>query len=174
MKRKIFVLLAMMVALSLISLAPASAKKPLVGDMELEFNLEFGVAGTDFAHITWVGTIDFDGDVYGMAFVPTGAKDVGKVHHFWEDWFIYPYDADNPFFTFENGVLTEFDPEDPVLWGTDKGVSSPNDKYRMNGSIDGAEDPFTEWVGRNVHMSGIIEWYPFGAPHYAPGVFHAH
>ena len=160
--------------MSLISLAPASAKKPLVGEMELEFNLDFGAEGADFAHITWVGTINFDGAVYGMAFIPTNAKDVGVVHHFWEDWLIYPYDSENPFFLFEDGFLTEFDPDPPVLWGTDKGISSPNDKYRMNGTIDGAEEPFEEWLGRSVHMSGTIEWYPFGAPHFAPGVFHAH
>ena len=184
MRRRIFVLLLMVVALSLVSLAPATAKKPLVGDMELEFNLNFDTTWP-CNHITWAGTVDFDGDMYEMIFIPTDAKDVGNAHHFWEDWLIYPYDPQNPLFVwgdFEPRVLVACDPGEvsPVLWGTDKGVSSPNSKYRMNGTIDGAEPPFEDWLGRNVHMSGTIEWYDdvalpwFGAPHYAPGVFRAH
>ena len=46
-----------------------------------------------------------------------------------------------------------------------------NDKFRMNGSVTQAADPFGAWLGRSVHMRGIIEWYPFGAPHFGPGTF---
>jgi hypothetical protein len=106
------------------------------------------------------------------------------VHHFWEDWLIYPYDAENLLFEFSTGdprVLVACDPGEisPVLWGTDKGVTGPNSKYRMNGGVNGASEPFEAWLGRNVHMSGTIEWYdapdmPWdGAPHFAPGVFRA-
>lgn len=183
MKRKMLALLAMVVALSLISLAPATAKKPLSGAMDLEFNLNFG---TDWPcnHITWAGTVDLDGVLYEMIFIPTDAKDVGNVHHFWEDWEIYPYDEENPLFVwfdFPPRVLVACDPGDvsPVLWGTDEGVTTPNSKYRMNGTIDGAESPFEVWLGRNVHMSGTIEWYDApgmdwdGAPQFAPGIFRA-
>ena len=176
----------MVVALSLVSLAPATAKKPLTGPMELEFNLAFDPAADPEAceRISWAGTVELDDVVYEMIFVPTGAKDVGRVHHFWEDWFIYPYDAAKPILKFSEGdprVLIECDPlgVSPVLWGTDKGVTSPNDRYRMNGTIDGAGEPFEKWLGRNVHMSGMIEWYDApgmdwdGAPHFAPGVFRA-
>lgn len=169
MKRRLSTVLAIVVALTLVSVAPVSADEPLVGDMELEFNLEFGTGL--FPAISWVGTVDFDGDVYGIAFFPTGAKDVGTVHHFWEDWAIYPYDAGDPFFTFTGGVLTEFAPEPPVLEGYDRGTAMKNNRYRMNGSVTGVADPFEEWLGRNVHMSGVIEWYEFGAPHFAPGTF---
>jgi hypothetical protein len=41
----------------------------------------------------------------------------------------------------------------------------------MNGNVEGAFGDFAGWEGRSVHMKGIIEWYPFGAPHYAPGTF---
>lgn len=185
MKRKLFILLALAVALTLIAVAPANAKKPLTGPMELEFNLNFAPGGAGCQAITWAGTVYLDGVLYEMAFIPTDSKDVGSVHHFWEDWLIYPYDDEAPIFVFsedEPRVLVACDPGEvlPVLHGTDSGVTSPNDRYRMNGTIDGAGPPFEEWLGRNVHMSGTIEWYdapgaPWdGAPHFAPGVFHAH
>ncbi|MCP5023339.1 MAG: hypothetical protein GY930_16410 [bacterium] len=184
MKKKLLILVAMVVALSLVSLAPATAKKPLTGPMDLEFNLNFGAEGDTCAHITWAGTVELDGDLYEMIFIPTDRKEVGNAVHFWEDWLIYPRDEEDLVFEFSPGdprVLTSCHPGDiaPVLWGADKGVGTLNDKYRMNSTIDGANAPFGEWLGRNVHMSGIIEWYddptlPWdGAPHYAPGVFRA-
>jgi hypothetical protein len=48
----------------------------------------------------------------------------------------------------------------------------------MNGEIDVANAPFAEWLGRNVHMSGVITWQvldtpdgPIVAPETAPGTF---
>ena len=41
----------------------------------------------------------------------------------------------------------------------------------MNGNVEEANGDFEQWIGRNVFMSGVIEWYPFGAPQYAPGTF---
>ncbi len=42
----------------------------------------------------------------------------------------------------------------------------------MNGFVTETNEDFTEWLGRNVHMSGVIEWYlDLGAPHFAPGTF---
>ena len=90
MKRKLSIVLTIVMALTVLSVAPASAKAPLVGDMELEFNLEVGADGGSFPAIAWVGTVNLDRDVYGIAFFPIGARDVGTVHHFWEDWAIYP------------------------------------------------------------------------------------
>jgi len=60
---------------------------------------------------------------------------------------------------------------DVLMWGDDEGVVGlANSKYRMNGRVQAAYDYFAAWQGRNVHMSGMTEWYPFGAPHFAPGV----
>ncbi len=90
-----------------------------------------------------------------------------SVHFFEETWKIYSklelgFD--------ENGVLTEFVEGPVVLWGYDAGITNlVNSKYHMTGSVEGAADPFEEWVGRSVFMSGDIEWYDFGAPQYAPG-----
>lgn len=59
-----------------------------------------------------------------------------------------------------------------VLLGTDEGVTNlKNNNYVMNGVVEEAYGIFQNYQGRDVHMSGDIIWYPFGAPHYAPGVF---
>lgn len=171
MKRRLSIVLVLVLALTMVIVAPAGAKKPLGGNMELEFNLAFNPEGSGTELITWVGTVELEDELYGIAFFPTAEKNVGTVHHFWEDWKIYPYDQGEPFFAFTGGVLTEFEPYDPVLEGSDRGVSTLNDKYHMNGRVEGAAAPFEEWLGRSVHMKGVIEWYDFGAPHFGPGVF---
>ncbi|MEN8234825.1 MAG: hypothetical protein ABFR89_07865 [Actinomycetota bacterium] len=169
MRKKLSVVLVLVLALTVIAVAPASAKKPIGGDMELEFNLGFGAG--PYPAISWVGTVGLEGELYGIAFFPTDAKDVGTAHHFWEGWKVYEYDTGDPFFAFTDGVLTTFNPGIPVLEGSDRGVTNHNDKYRMRGTVDGATEPFEEWIGRRVHMAGVIEWYEFGAPQYAPGSF---
>ena len=51
--------------------------------------------------------------------------------------------------------------------GDDRGVVTlSNGKYRMNGSVGEAVGIFSNWAGRNVHTSGDIEFYPFGAPQF--------
>jgi hypothetical protein len=49
-----------------------------------------------------------------------------------------------------------------------------NSKYHMTGSVEEAHGALSMWDGRKVFMSGIIEWYPFGAPQYAPGILRFH
>lgn len=153
MRKRFTLLLAMLMVLSVAVSLPATAKEPLRGDMELNFNLGFENPNAPCPDITWAGTVELDGITYGMAFFPTDAKDVGKTHHFEEIWEIY----DTPYL-FEGGVLTVCTPGAIVLSGTDAGVSSPNSKYRMNGTVGEAFDPFAEWLGRSVHMSGHITW----------------
>jgi hypothetical protein len=96
-----------------------------------------------------------------------------SVTFFHEIWKIY--DMEGFEFDDDDGFLTAPIVEGPVLlWGYDRGtVSLKNSKYRMNGSIEGAAASFEEWLGSSVHMSGVIEWYPFGAPQSAPGTFRA-
>lgn len=141
--------------------------------MDLQFNL--GWPGPQAEIPDWVGHITFEGDdtEYGMAFfnIGTGKSfDVasGNVIFFSEIWTIYE-SIDFEFDT--DGVLTVFEPGAIVLNGTDEGiVSLANSKYHMNGEITEAFGDFVMWQGRNVHMSGIIVWYPFGAPYTAPGI----
>lgn len=166
-----------MIALLVAAFAlPAEAKRPLTGEMDLQFNLAWPGPQTEVPD--WVGTITIDGVEYGMAFFNTGSGkpfvDNPSDNVFFEEtWVIY----DELTFAFEGFVLTEFEPGDVVLSGYDRGiVTIPNSRYHMNGDVRVADGDFGGWLGRNVYMSGDIVWgdgtlYPPGAPQHAPGVF---
>jgi len=164
---KKLMLLAMVFMLVLLPAIPANAEKPLYGVMDLEFNLGWSVPSSSIPE--WVGTITIDDDPYGMAFFnsdsgkPFGDPFTGSVLFFGEIWVIYEW-VD---FDFDTQELSH---GDVLLWGYDEGlVTLTNSTYRMNGRVEEASPPFEDREGRNVHMSGIIEWYTFGAPHFAPG-----
>lgn len=157
--------LAAVLVLTLGVAAPAAANAPLYGEMDLHWNDGFTDASTACPAITWAGNIEIDGATYGMTFVPTGGSDTGKASHFVEDWAIY----DAPF-EFTGGVLEVCAPGDVVLAGDDSGVVGPNDKYRMNGTVSTAEGAFADWMGRRVHMAGLILWKADGWPEAAPGM----
>lgn len=174
MRPKLSFVLAIVVVLFLGTTAPLNAKSPVTGEMDLQFNLAWPGPQTDIPD--WVGTLTIDGDEYGMAFflIGTGkpfAGDhvTGNASFFGEIWRVYD-GIDLGFDEFGN--LAEFSPGPIILWGYDAGmVSLANSKYHMNGSVEYAAEAFAGWLGRSVHMSGVIEWYDFGAPQYAPGVF---
>jgi hypothetical protein len=133
------------------------AKKPaakLVGTMDLDFM---------FTNPIWVGTVDLEGyGVYGIRFNNLGGKDVGNTSHFIEYFEIYDL----------------LPPNTVYLGASDFGVVSlANSKYRMNGEIEVATEPFEMWLGRHVHMSGVITWQtletpdgPVTVPKTAPGI----
>ena len=159
-------MLAMAITLTIILVAPAQAKKPLVGMMDLEFNLAW--SGPSEEVHEWSGTITINGFDYYMEFFNIGTgkegdQDPGKTLHFGEIWKIW-----------ENE-----DRDNLLLKGTDEGVVSlANNGYRMNGVVTEAYESFAIWDGRNVHMSGYITWQNLGteedpimAPQYAPGEF---
>jgi hypothetical protein len=117
----------------------------------------------------WVGTISFEGfGDYGIRFFHLSPfRDYSQASPFEERFEIYN--------TGDEAV---------VLAGPDVGVTTLANKppepctYRMNGEIDVATEPFEMWLGRNVHMSGIITWQvldtpdgPVIAPATAPGTF---
>jgi len=173
--RRLTVLLALAFTLALVPAIPAQAKKPLTGTADVEFNLLW--PGPQLEIPDWVGTITIDGTEYGIAFfwIATGkAFEVGRgmASFFQEVWRIYDWMT----FDFET---QELDYGQILLWGYDTGVVSlQNSKYRMNGNVEEAIGDFAVWQGRNVHISGIIEWQeietpegPVIAPHYAPGTF---
>ena len=140
----------------------------LNGIMDLNFDL-FAVWPDD---PVWVGTVTFEeyGE-YGMRFYHLSPfRDYSQASPFEEWWEIYTLDD-----------------ETVVLAGPDKGLTTLANKppepckYRMNGEIEVAEEPFEGWLGRNVHMQGTITWQvltlPDGstavAPELAPGTFRA-
>ena len=136
------------------------AKKPapnLTGTMDLYFN---------FVNPVWVGTITFEEHgTYEMRFFSLlPQRDYSQARPFEEDFEIYKL---------IDGV------EKIYLRGHDKGVTTlANSKYRMNGEILEANEPFEGWLGHKVHMSGVITWQNLGtpeepviAPATAPGTF---
>lgn len=169
MKTKIVALFGLIALVMMSLVTPAEAKKPLSGEMVLGFNLTWTEPQTEVP--VWVGTVTLDGVEYGMAFFNVGT---GKpfdespspaVSFFEEVWEIYDVDT---------GVMNPsgFERGDIVMKGPDAGVVSfNNNKYRMNGSVGEAFGDFSGWAGRNVHMSGTISFYDFGAPQFAPGTF---
>jgi hypothetical protein len=173
MKKSITSVIFVISLLTLVStMAAVNAKNPLYGTMDLQFNLAWPGYSTEIPD--WVGTITIDGVEYGMAFFCIGSGkpfDPGpaNVIFFGEIYVIY-YDLD---FTFnEDGTLGVFEPGAIALWGYDNGLTNlKNNKYHMNGNVEDANGIFSQWIGRQVHMSGVIVWYPFAAPQYAPGTF---
>ena len=136
-------------------------KKPapnLIGHMELYF-----VMGTQ-GDVAWDGTIEFEGDgTYGIRFHHLSpAKGYSQASPFTEYFEIYDLEA----------------PTVIYLAGPDEGVTTlanfkPHEvKYRMNGKIEVASPPFAMWLGRNVHISGVINGDPVTLmPLTAPGTF---
>jgi hypothetical protein len=149
-----------------------SAAKPsahLTGAMDLYFDL-LAVPPDD---PVWVGTISFEGieGEFGMRFFHLSPfRDFSQASPFEEYFEIYDLEDETKVY----------------LGGPDAGVTTlankvPGDtKYRMNGEIEVAIEPFEGWLERQVHMSGVITWQfvtlPDGtvigpAPATAPGTF---
>lgn len=174
MRKKIIPLILVISFMTLVSTTAAvSAKNPLIGTMDLQFNLAW--PGPQDEIPDWIGTITIDDVEYGMAFFAIGSgkpfvTDPSTSVHFFEEIYVIYFEL---YFTFnEDGTLGDFEPGDIALWGYDVGITNMiNSKYHMTGNVEEAYGIFEPWIGRNVFMSGIIEWYPFGAPQYAPGTF---
>ncbi len=139
-------------------------KKPaphLTGAMDLTFVLVPQPAPNQ--DVVWDGIIDFEGGgTYGIRFHHTGGELRGKSNHFEEYFEIYDLG----------------DPTIVYLAGSDAGVVSlANSKYRANGEVEVAIAPFEMWLGRNMHMNGIINWQDLLGdgtvivPETAPGTF---
>ena len=138
----------------------------LIGIMDLDFILE----AVWPEEPVWVGSVDFgDKGVYGIRFYHLSEfRDFSQASPFEEYFEVYDLG----------------DPDVVYLGGPDEGVTTEANKtpepvkYRMNGTIEVAAAPFEGWLGRHVHMSGVITWQfitlPDGSvigpvPYQAPG-----
>jgi len=180
MRKKLSVALLTISIILIMSMKPINAGAPITGIMELEYNLAW--PGPQAEIPDWIGTITIDGKTYGMAFFAIGSgkpwdeKSTGSAFFFGEIWEIY----ESIDFKFKDGVLKKFRPGDIVLKGTDEGLTNlKNSNYGMNGIVEKTNQDFANWLGHNVHMSGVIEWQivqtpegPEVAPFKAPGTFH--
>ena len=172
--------LTLALTLALLPVMTTQAKNPLYGAMDLEFNTAW--PGPQDEVPDWVGAITIDGETYGMLFFAIGSGKAfddnlkGNVHFFEEIWAIYDTDFDLTSLI-PSSSATDWEywlpcnhPDELVLWGYDQGQTNiRTSKYHMTGSVEEAFGEFSVWEGRNVYMSGVIEWYETGGPHYAPG-----
>ena len=119
MNRKLLAIVATVGLLITLTAAPVGADTPLVGEMDLQFNLGLGDPTTRCSQFSWAGTIDFDGDTFGLAFIPTGRIDGGRGFLFQEFWIVY--ESFVPEFT--DGVMTGCG-ADLAMWGYDEGIAN--------------------------------------------------
>ena len=158
MKRRLAVAVALVAALSMVMAVPATAKTPLEGDMKLYFNLGFGNEEAPCPGITWAGTVELGGDMFGIAYFPVASADHGNSYHFEEVVELY----ETPF-EFTGGVLTACQPGGVVLAGTSHGVES-NLKYRINGNVADAYGSLAEWDGRKFRVRGHVTMHELVGP----------
>jgi len=154
MKRKLFVLLAIVAVLLTVIAAPVSAKNPLRGEQVLTLNQDaegnFGLYGC--SEISWFGTIVIDDTAYGMALYPLGSVFPGVTQHWEENWRIFTGE-----FMVEGDVLVSCEPGIAVLSGYEKGVGAfPSPNFHMTGIVEDASDPFGEWIGRRSYQEGEV------------------
>jgi hypothetical protein len=120
----------------------------------------------------WRGTVDFgDSTIYGLAFISHGLPTVrGQSSHFSEEFIIFKLGENYK------------DPNNVYLHGSNAGVvtnanNPPDDpsKFLSNGKVETANDPFKGWLGRSVHIRGLVYWafdengIPTGLPDRAEG-----
>ena len=156
--RKFFMaLLASVLMLTVAPIGPVDAKAPERGDQVMVLNQDpetgqFGLFGCP--DISWFGTIVLDDTTYGMALYPLPGRTTGQgtILHYEERW-----EVRTESFTITDGSIANCTPGEVVLSGVDNGSASfRTGKFRSNGTVDTASDPFAHWLGRRVHQDGTI------------------
>lgn len=160
--RKFFIAFGVAILMcSFSAVGPAAAKTPERGDQVMVLNQdpdtgEFGLFGCP--ELSWFGSIELAGTIYGMALYPLPGRVTSNVLHYEEGWkvwtgsFTLSADPDSG-----SLLLDECEPGEVVLAGLDTGTGSfLQTKFRSNGTVHQADDPFTEWLGRQVHQDGIL------------------
>jgi hypothetical protein len=138
MKRKLSIVLTIVMALTVLSVAPVSAdgEKPINGKIDLTLYADPCAETGPF--VTWIGTVVIDGTTYGWADFPTGPMVPDKKFvYFGEYWTIFTLEsAETP------TVALACNPALVVLDGTNTGRGSPGaGTYRADGTVGSAADP---------------------------------
>ena len=172
MLRKTPLILPMALAAALVAAPAAAAADKSIGAFDLLWNDCFTGPGEEVPD--WIGTVDFDGDVYDMLFFNVGdgrppnhppAEGTGAFN---EVWAVY----DGLELVFDEACAVETFDGDLVLWGLDHGTSdSEAATYAMTGSIMEGSGPFEGLAGEPISMSGTFFENPDGVLQ-APGVLH--
>ncbi len=151
MRRNLVLSLAIVLVLGLGAAVPAGAKAPLRGDQIMVLNQDpvtgaFGLYGCP--ELSWFGTIELDGETYGMALYPMPGRFTGggNILHYEEAWKVWTgefgvtYDP-----VTESFSIDDCTPGDYVLSGTDFGVGNlKTGKFVSNSTVDEAYAPFEE------------------------------
>ena len=156
MTRKLLAIITAVGLLSTLVAAPVGADTPLVGEMELQFNLGLGDPTAPCPEFSWAGTIDFDGATFGLAFIPTARIDGGRGFLFQELWIVY--ESFVPEFT--DGLLTGCR-ADITMWGYDEGIANmPQLTATAEGYVGWVEPggPFpADLVGNRMVFRGMSD-----------------
>lgn len=172
MIRKLPLTLALALTAVLVLAPAAMAGQKLTGSMALDWN--DGWSGPSDVIPDWVGTVDFDGDVYPMVFFNVGTgknprhNPGGKAAFFEEYWAVY---EDNVTAVWDGSVFIGFEPAPTtVLYGYDKGqFNAQTSRYHMSGYIMTAAGPFEGLEGQRITMRGALV-----GGNTAPGVIRIH
>jgi hypothetical protein len=168
MKKRLLLVLAMVVALSLVATAAVSAKSPNhqkqppsgVQVMVLNNNPDPppapripGFYGCE--EISWFGTIVIDGKTFGMALY-SDPDYVGLPGEYGEDWKIFTGK-----FKTKDGVLKRCSPGRVLMAGyaegyVDFGDGNPPFPFESEGTVDYAAGYFKWWDGYDVYQDGLI------------------
>lgn len=179
MKRRLLLVFSLVVVLSLIAATPVTAKGPRhdrlppSGDQVMVLNVEdpldpfspLGYYGCD--DISWFGTIEIDGKMFGMALYPD-FDFVGPPGTYGEDWKIFTGK-----FKAKDGVLKRCVPGRVVMEGNDEGVYDPGTgEFASNGDVEYAAGYFKWWgdgykvrqggtTGFGVSVAGVEDAFGF-------------
>ena len=161
MKKRLLLVLALIVVLSLIAAAPVTAngpnhdRQPPIGDQVMILNAlgegPLGYYGCE--EISWFGTVEIDGKTFGMALYPDYLLpgEPGEVEY-GEYWKIFTGK-----FKVKNGELKRCAPGRVVMAGYDEGVwNMGSGLFESFGTVDYAAGYFKWWDGYDVRQDGLI------------------
>lgn len=164
------VVIALFVALSIATTAPAGAEKALQGEVTYYLNLGWFTGEGGCPEVPWVGNVEFDGVAYGAVFEGIEETYTGSAYHYRQSWTLYSQPI-----AFSGGVLEECPTGDIVMAGETVGTNvlapaAPSFRYAENGVVEYAAGDFAEWAGHRVHGHGAVYFDDLGLP-WADGVF---
>lgn len=171
MLRKLAAGLAM-VPLAALAFTPATmAQDKVEGMMDLTFN-ECYPGAPNLEVPDWVGTVDFDGDVYDIIFwviakdYPPGLDPNEEFNPFIEAWAVY----DGLELVFDDECAMQTLEGELVMWGHHTGRTNKETKeYAATGKVLEAYGAFDGFAGSDDAMSGTVLFTEEGAPDTAPG-----
>jgi hypothetical protein len=156
-----------------LAVAPATMSQDRVeGTMDLAWN-DCYPGAPNLEVPDWVGTVDFDGDVYDIIFwviakgYPPGLEPNEGFNPFVEAWAVY----DGLELVFDDECAMQTLEGELVMWGHHTGRTNRETKeYAAAGKVLEAYGAFDGYAGSDDVMSGTVLFDDEGAPETAPGI----